>query len=82
MNIAVVSEAGETLTFKAAAVRHFCRYISVITLYIGYIMQLFTKKRQTLHDMISESIVIERQSADLNYFTVWKDQFKNVINKL
>lgn len=82
MGMVVLSEAGETLTFKAAVIRLVCRYLSVATCYIGYIMQLFTKKRQTLHDILSEAVVIDRESADLNYFSVWTEQFKAVINKL
>lgn len=83
LGLAVVTEAGDRITFKSAALRYFCRYLSAAILYIGYFMQAFTGKRQTLHDMISETIVINRASdADVNYFTVWKDQFKEVINKL
>ncbi|MCC2680043.1 MAG: hypothetical protein K0R29_2619 [Pseudobdellovibrio sp.] len=82
LGIAVVSESGETLTFKAAVIRLACRYLSIATCYIGYIMQLFTKKRQTLHDILSEAVVIDRESPDINYFTVWTEQFKAVVNKL
>ena len=82
MGLAVVTEAGERITFKTAALRYFCRYLSVCILYIGYIMQAFTGKRQTLHDMLSETIVMNRASADVNYFSVWKEQLKEVVNKL
>jgi hypothetical protein len=51
------------------------------TLYIGFIMQLFTAKRQTLHDMLSEAVVVDQIVPDLNYFTVWKSQFKEIVNK-
>ncbi len=82
MNIVVVSESGDRLTFKAAIIRYLCRYISSAILGIGYLMQLFTSKRQTLHDMLAEAVVIDREVPDVNYFTVWKDQFKAVIGKL
>jgi uncharacterized RDD family membrane protein YckC len=82
LGMVVLSESGEPLTIKAAAIRFFCRYISIATCYIGYIMQIFTTKRQTLHDMLSESVVIDRKSPDLNYFRIWVDQFKTVVNKL
>ncbi len=82
LGLAVVSESGETLTFKAAVIRLACRYLSIATCYIGYVMQVFTKKRQTLHDILSEAVVIDRESPDLNYFTVWTEQFKVVVNKL
>ena len=82
MGMMVLSEKGERISFKTAALRFFLRYLSAVICYIGYIMQIFTLRRQTLHDMISESVVIDRESADLNYFTVWKDQFKDVLNRL
>lgn len=81
MGMVVLSEAGERLTFKAAVIRYFCRYISMAILYIGFIMQLFTTKRQTLHDMLSEAVVVDQEMPDLNYFTVWKNQFKEIVNK-
>lgn len=80
--IAVLTENGERLSFKAAAIRFLTRYISLVICYIGYLMQPFTAKKQALHDILSETIVIERASEDLNYFTVWKDQFKEVVNRL
>lgn len=80
MGMAVLTESGERLSPKKAFLRFLCRIISVLTLYIGYLMQPFTQKRQTLHDMITETVVIDRQSEDLNYFRVWLDQFKEIIN--
>lgn len=82
LGMTVLSESSERISTKAAFIRYFARYLSVLTCYIGYLMQLFTSKRQTLHDMISETIVVDRESADLNYFAVWKDQFKEIVNKL
>ncbi len=82
MGICVVSEAGAQITFKQAVIRFFSAYISAIICYIGYLMQPFTSKRQTLHDMISETVVINKPSEDLNYFSVWKDQLKKVVNTL
>lgn len=82
LGIAVVSEGGNRLSIKQAYIRFLCSYLSFALLYIGFIMQLFTAKRQTLHDMISEAVVIQKESADLNYFTVWRDQFKSIFNSL
>lgn len=82
MGMAVLTEAGERLGFKKAVIRYLCRILSVMTVYIGYLMQVFTVKRQTLHDMISETVVIDRPSEDLNYFKVWLNQFKDIVNRL
>lgn len=82
MGMVVLTEQGERVSFRAAAIRFFMKYISAVILNIGYFMQLFTQKRQTLHDMIAETVVVDRESPDLNYFTVWKDQVKEVFNRL
>lgn len=82
LNMVVVMESGERLSFKAAALRYFASFLSALICYIGYLMQPFTKKRQTLHDIIAEAVVIDTEVPDLNYFSVWKDQFKSVFNKL
>ncbi len=83
MGIIVVTENDQArLTFKQAVIRFFSSYISILICYIGYLMQPFTSKRQTLHDMISESIVIRKELPEMNYFTAWRDQLKDVFNKL
>lgn len=82
MGMVVLTEQGDRISFRAAVIRYFMKYLSALVLYIGYFMQLFTQKRQTLHDMISEAVVVDRDSPDLNYFTVWKDQVKEVFNRL
>lgn len=83
MKISVLSQTGERLTFKQACIRFFCGYLSALLLCIGYLIQPFTAKRQTLHDMIAETVVVNNETTpDINYFSVWKDQFKAVIERL
>lgn len=83
LSLAIVSEAGGDITFKQAVIRFFCKYLSALLAFIGYLMQPFTAKRQTLHDMIAEVVVIRKESSpDLNYFAVWKANFKKVVDKL
>ncbi len=83
LGLAVVTENGNAVSFKQACIRFFCSYLSALIAYIGYFMQPFTAKRQTLHDMISETVVIQTpSSADINYFAVWKTQFQSVIARL
>ena len=82
MGMIVVSESGERLTLKQAYIRYFCSILSGIVLCIGYLMNLFTAKRQTLHDMIAECVVINQEPPDLNYFQVWKAEMKVLYNRL
>ncbi len=82
MGMTVVNLAGERINYKTALIRFFSRYLSLLLLYVGYLMQPFTKKKQTLHDMIAGTVVVDYKSDDINYFTAWLDQFKAIFNKL
>lgn len=82
MGMVVLSETGERLTLKQAYIRYFCSILSGLVLCIGYLMNLFTAKRQTLHDMIAESVVVNQEPPDLNYFQVWKSEMKVLFNRL
>ena len=82
MGIVVQGEDGQTLTYKKAVIRYLCSYLSSVIMGIGYLIQPFTSKRQALHDMLSEAVVIRKETPDLNYFIVWKEQLKNIFSKL
>ena len=60
MSIAVTGIDGNRISFARATGRHFAKWISVFTLGIGFIMVAFTAKKQALHDMIAETLVVNR----------------------
>jgi uncharacterized RDD family membrane protein YckC len=60
MSIAVTGGDGERITFARATGRHFAKWISAFLLGIGFIMAAFTEKKQALHDMIAETLVINK----------------------
>ncbi len=78
MGMAVVDENGNTLTLKAAIIRELARYLSVLCICIGYLMNLFTAKRQTLHDIIAQTVVVMKTPPDVNYFQVWLGEIKKL----
>lgn len=82
MGMIVLSESGERLTLKQAYIRYFCSFLSGLVLFIGYFMNLFTAKRQTLHDMIAECVVVNQEPPDLNYFQAWKQEITLLFNRL
>lgn len=52
---------GEPLNFTRATSRHFAMYLSAITpLAVGYLMAFWTKRRQTLHDYLTSTIVVRK----------------------
>ena len=48
------------ISFGRASGRFFGKFISAITLYIGFMMAGFTEKKQALHDMIAGTLVIRK----------------------
>lgn len=50
---------GHRLTFARASGRFFAKYITDMTLLIGYIMAGFTERKQALHDFIAGTYVLK-----------------------
>ncbi|NQU78110.1 RDD family protein [Candidatus Falkowbacteria bacterium] len=60
LGIKVTDMDGNRVSFGRATGRHFAKILSFLILYIGFIMIAFTEKRQGLHDMIAETIVVKK----------------------
>jgi uncharacterized RDD family membrane protein YckC len=58
MSIVVTGVDGSRISFARATGRHFAKYISACILGIGFIMAAFTARKQALHDLIAETLVI------------------------
>ena len=50
---------GNRLSFARASGRNLAKWISNYTCFVGYIMAAFTPRRQSLHDMIAKTLVLE-----------------------
>ena len=59
LKIKVVNYNFERISFARATGRHFAMILSMLILFIGIIMIFFTKRRQTLHDIIAGTLVIK-----------------------
>jgi len=55
----VVSEKGDRLTFARASVRYFAKILSAAPLFLGFVMVVVTQRRQALHDLIAETLVVK-----------------------
>lgn len=60
MGIKVVDANGDRLSVGKAFVRSIGRIISGMILYIGYLMAAFTEKKQALHDMMANTLVVKK----------------------
>lgn len=59
MNIMVMEIEGRKVDFGRATGRYFARFLSALTLGIGYLMFFWTDKKQTLHDNLAGTIVVK-----------------------
>jgi uncharacterized RDD family membrane protein YckC len=63
LGLRVTDMDGRRISFGRATGRYFAKWLSTITLLIGYIMAAFTPKKQAMHDMIAGTLVLARRSA-------------------
>jgi uncharacterized RDD family membrane protein YckC len=59
LKIKVTDLSGNRISFARATARYFSKFFSTIILGIGYLMIAFTKRKQGLHDLIAETLVIK-----------------------
>ena len=59
LGIKVTDLEGKRISFGRATGRHFGKYLSYFTMYVGYLMAAFTQKRQALHDIIAGTLVLD-----------------------
>ena len=50
----------QRITFGRATGRFFGKYVSYLTLFIGFMMAGWTEKKQALHDMIASTLVVRK----------------------
>lgn len=80
MGLVVVKADGSRLNFKTAIIRHLMTMVSSCLFFLGYFMFFFTEKKQTLHDYVAETVVLNENQASTNVFTVWLNEMKSLFN--
>jgi len=55
----VVDEDGLRISFAMALLRYVGKFVSAFPLMLGFIMAIFTRRHQALHDFIAKTMVIE-----------------------
>lgn len=61
LGIVVTDLNGNKISFGRATARYLCKFLSGLIFAIGYIMAVFTDKKQALHDMIAGCVVVKKQ---------------------
>jgi uncharacterized RDD family membrane protein YckC len=60
LGIKVTDLQGNRISFARASGRYFAKILSTVTFLIGYIMAAFTARKQALHDLIADTLVVNR----------------------
>jgi uncharacterized RDD family membrane protein YckC len=68
MRLQVVNADGGKLNFGQASARHVMKFISLFTLGIGFLMAGWTKRRQALHDIPTDCLVIRVPEESFSLF--------------
>ncbi len=79
LDMRVVSMSGGRISFKKAIIRYLVRIVSGLLLGFGFLMMLFTEKKQTLHDLAAETMVLRGEVKNQNYFQAWYQQVLQVL---
>ena len=58
LGIIVTDAQGDKISFGKATGRYFAKILSTLILLIGYLMAGWTAKKQTLHDMVADTLVV------------------------
>jgi len=60
VGIKVVRADGSRLGWGRSIGRAFAFYLGILTLYIGYLIAAFTSRKQALHDLVCDTLVVDR----------------------
>jgi uncharacterized RDD family membrane protein YckC len=60
VGIKVTDMNGQKINFGKATIRYFGKFVSAMILFIGYIMVIWDKKKQALHDKMARTLVYKR----------------------
>ena len=63
MDLHVTDLQGDRIGLARSAGRYFAQLLSIVTFGIGYLIQPFTARRQTLHDLFAGTVVVRPRPA-------------------
>jgi len=65
LGIRVTDMDGQRLSFMRATGRYFAKIISYVTLGVGFLMVAWTQRKQGLHDLIAQTLVLNGRAKDV-----------------
>lgn len=58
LGLRVCDKQFQRISLQRSTIRYFSSFLSGLLLHLGYLIALFTERKQTLHDLISETYVL------------------------
>lgn len=58
LGLRVTDLRGKRISFARANLRYFSKSLSVVPLFLGFLLVLTTRRKQTLHDYLSRTVVV------------------------
>ncbi len=78
MGIQVSDLNGRRISFRAAVVRFFMKFVSSVLFFLGYLIAVFTAKKQTLHDLVADTVVIYGRS-EVALADAWMNEMRSLL---
>jgi uncharacterized RDD family membrane protein YckC len=79
MGIQVADLMGRRISFKAALIRNVMKVVSTAILFIGYFFAIFSSRKQTLHDILADTVVVYGRS-DVAIADAWVETTKELFH--
>jgi uncharacterized RDD family membrane protein YckC len=80
MGIIVCDLQGQRITLRTAFIRWGMAWVSGCVACLGHLTIFFTPKRQTLHDIVADTIVVQGEINGPPIFEAWKDSVLKAFN--
>jgi uncharacterized RDD family membrane protein YckC len=64
LKLRVVDATGERVSKQRALGRCLARLLSTLPVFLGYLMQPYTRHKQALHDMVAGTLVVQTEKSD------------------
>lgn len=82
MSIQVTDMKGQTLTFGMAFLRHLFAFGSSCLLFVGHFVALFTKRKQAVHDLVADTIVVQGRNDQVTTVDAWMETIRKLFARL
>lgn len=79
MGIQVVDLQGQQLNLQTATLRSLLKLVSFAILFLGFILALFTERKQALHDLIMGTQVVNGKFEG-SVFDAWSARVRAIFN--